>query len=669
MRLASLAAALLFAAPVWAQTTIYQQSFEDDDPSFTSSITCNDGDDDFFTRTDGSDIATSYEVTGVDGAFFFAAQDMDAAECAGTGNLPQRISFDDIDISGFENLSFAGLFAEDDDGTSNDWDDADFVHIKYRIDSDDDADLQNLLWFENDGSQFNSVPLEDTDFDGTGDGTEVTSAFAEFTKSIAGTGSTLDIVILISLDSGDEDIAIDNIRISGDEAAMPMPEIDVTPTSLAFGTVEVGMSSTLDVTINNTGDAALSISNVEVSGAGFSLASLVPTTVAAGGSETVTVRFEPASAGAASGTLTISSDDADEPSVQVSLSGTGEDPVTPEPEIDVDPLAVEFGTVQTGMTEQMMVTISNTGDAALTLTYGISGDGFSIVGGPATVEAGGSGTATIQFMPTVAGAASGTFTINSNDADEASVQVSLSGTGEEPATGECAYAFEAVSDNGTTLPSAGGQLRFTFQVDNSEGDAAAAVDLWAVVSSGEEDVYVRNPRSFSVPAGASYKAGFNQRVPASIADGAYTYTLMAGTFNAEDPAASETCGMEAFSVTKGDVNAAKASVVVRADDWTGMEILNAEITEAAFLVTDEEVRVGPNPTRGAATFGFALADDAEVSLALYDVRGRTVATVIDGALRAGVHTVDVSESLSPGVYMWRLVAGDRVETGRLTVVR
>ena len=105
MRLASLAAALLFAAPVWAQTTIYQQSFEDGDPSFTSSITCNDGDDDFFTRTDGSDIAASYEVTGVDGAFFFAAQDMDAAECAGTGNLPQRISFDDIDISGFENLS------------------------------------------------------------------------------------------------------------------------------------------------------------------------------------------------------------------------------------------------------------------------------------------------------------------------------------------------------------------------------------------------------------------------------------------------------------------------------------------------------------------------------------------------------------------------------------
>ena len=100
-----------------------------------------------------------------------------------------------------------------------------------------------------------------------------------------------------------------------------------------------------------------------------------------------------------------------------------------------------------------------------------------------------------------------------------------------------------------------------------------------------------------------------------------------------------------------------------------MEILNAEITEAAFLVADEEVRVGPNPTRGAATFGFALAEDAEVSLALYDVRGRTVATVIDGALRAGAHTVDVSESLSPGVYMWRLVAGDRVETGRLTVVR
>ncbi|HIL56698.1 MAG TPA: hypothetical protein EYG39_02175, partial [Rhodothermales bacterium] len=244
MRLASLAAALLFAAPVWAQTTIYQQSFEDGDPAYTTSTPeFTDGSEDFFTRTDFSDVAAGYEITGTVGSFVFAAQDID-----GEGAGPeQTVTFSGIDISGFQNLSFAGLFAEDDDGTNEDWDAPNFVHVDYQIDG---GGYQNLFWLENDGSTFNSAPFVDTDFDGTGDGAEITSALTEFTAAIAGTGSTLDLRITINLNDGDEDIAIDNIRISGDEAAMPMPEIDVTPTSLAFGTVEVGTSSTLDVTIN-----------------------------------------------------------------------------------------------------------------------------------------------------------------------------------------------------------------------------------------------------------------------------------------------------------------------------------------------------------------------------------------------------------------------------------
>jgi hypothetical protein len=54
---------------------------------------------------------------------------------------------------------------------------------------------------------------------------------------------------------------------------------------------------------------------------------------------------------------------------------------------------------------------------------------------------------------------------------------------------------------------------------------------------------------------------------------------------------------------------------------------------------------------------------------LYDVLGREVAAVA-AQLPAGPQRVGLDLSALPaGVYVWRLAAGARVETGRLTVAR
>lgn len=194
-------------------STIFVESFETDGNGtrYTTSVAeFSDGSSDFFIRTDGSDISGAYEVTGADGSFFFAAQDIDGE----VEDSEQTLSFSGIDIAGFTNLSFSALFAEDDSSDGNeDWDEPDFVTVEFQIDG---GGFQDLLAFENDGSQFNSAPLQDTDFDGTGDGTEVTDTFTEFVGAIAATGSTLDLRLTFDLDSGDEDIAVDNIQISDD---------------------------------------------------------------------------------------------------------------------------------------------------------------------------------------------------------------------------------------------------------------------------------------------------------------------------------------------------------------------------------------------------------------------------------------------------------------------
>ena len=197
--------------------TIFNESFETDGNGtrYTTSIgEFTDGAGDFFTRTDGSNIGSFYEVTGADGDFFFAGMDID-----GEGDdALQMLTVSGIDVAGFDDLSFSILLAEDDDGTNQDWDVSDFFKVEYQIDG---GGFQNLLAIESvpDGDDFNAVPAEDTDFDGNGDGTEVTDVFSTFTKSIAGTGTLLDLKLTWNFNAGDEDLAIDDIKVSGTAAA------------------------------------------------------------------------------------------------------------------------------------------------------------------------------------------------------------------------------------------------------------------------------------------------------------------------------------------------------------------------------------------------------------------------------------------------------------------
>lgn len=82
----------------------------------------------------------------------------------------------------------------------------------------------------------------------------------------------------------------------------------------------------------------------------------------------------------------------------------------------------------------------------------------------------------------------------------------------------------------------------------------------------------------------------------------------------------------------------------------------------------------PNPSRGRTTFAYDLPRESRVSLTVYDVLGRRVASVVDGEQEAGRHTLDWSASgLASGLYLWRIAvedaSGRRVEQRKLTLVR
>jgi hypothetical protein len=199
------------------------------------------------------------------------------------------------------------------------------------------------------------------------------------------------------------------------------------PSSLAFGSIQVGSKSSQPETLTNTGGAAVTISQATASGAGFSVSGLtLPITLATNQSVTFNAIFAPASAGAVSGALTIVSDAPDSP-LSIPLSGTG----LASGSLTANPTSLGFGSVQVGSKANLSETLTNQGASTITISQAnLTGAVFSVSGLtlPLTLTANQSVAFTATFAPTSAGAASGALTVVSN-ASNSPLSIPLSGTG------------------------------------------------------------------------------------------------------------------------------------------------------------------------------------------------------------------------------------------------
>lgn len=96
--------------------------------------------------------------------------------------------------------------------------------------------------------------------------------------------------------------------------------------NLAFGDVAVGSQRDLNFVISNTGNSPLTITGMTVSGglASHLTASFTTGAIAAGGTQTVNVRFQPTVAGNYSGTVTVNGDHTSGAnSIPISANATG----------------------------------------------------------------------------------------------------------------------------------------------------------------------------------------------------------------------------------------------------------------------------------------------------------------------------------------------------------
>ncbi|WP_224450535.1 Ig-like domain-containing protein [Haloprofundus salilacus] len=227
-----------------------------------------------------------------------------------------------------------------------------------------------------------------------------------------------------------------NVSIEG----LPPVEVTVTepvavpvvePTTRDFGDVEVGSSTDRFVQVTNEGTETLYLDSASITGTNadeFSILSGPQTNVYPGDSATIWLRFAPTSTGAKTATLEVET--YFEGTVTATLTGTSAGPA----KVDVSPTAVDFGDVEVGNTSTADVTVSNVGGSPLSFDgaqlSGTNAGMYTVTnGGTTTIAAGDSHTVTVEFAPTATGPTTATLELSTNDADDPTVDVALSGDG------------------------------------------------------------------------------------------------------------------------------------------------------------------------------------------------------------------------------------------------
>ena len=106
------------------------------------------------------------------------------------------------------------------------------------------------------------------------------------------------------------------------------------------------------------------------------------------------------------------------------------------------------------------------------------------------------------------------------------------------------------------------------------------------------------------------------------------------------------------------------------DQPTGVERIN-DILPPSFTLAQNF----PNPFNSGTLIHFGLPEKAEVELAVYNLLGQKVATLVSGVREAGQYTVqwnghdERGHILTSGVYLYRLRGGEQVETRKLLLLQ
>ena len=215
----------------------------------------------------------------------------------------------------------------------------------------------------------------------------------------------------------------------GSSPPPPAPVVAVSTPSLTFSQQNTGSTSAPQtVSLSNTGNATLDISNMGVGGANsgdFAQTSNCGNSLEAGNSCTISVTFTPSASGTRAASLAVTDNAGNSPQ-SVSLTGTA---VTPA--VALFPSSLSFGQENLNMTTPAQtVTFSNSGAASINiLNIGIATPYFAETNNcGSTLAAGANCAVHVTFTPQAAGPFSAQLVVN-DSASNSPQLCNLTGTG------------------------------------------------------------------------------------------------------------------------------------------------------------------------------------------------------------------------------------------------
>src|SRR5438874_515380 len=217
------------------------------------------------------------------------------------------------------------------------------------------------------------------------------------------------------------------VALSGTGAAVTS-QLSATPSSLSFGSVNVGASSFLGLALKNSGNSNVTISPATTTGTAYAATQGTPnSSIPPGQTASLNMPFAPSAAGNVAGSLSVTSDASNSPAT-IALSGTG---AAVTSQLSATPSSLSFGSVNLGGGSSLGVTLTNNGNSNVTISsVSTSGTGYSTSGvsANATLTPGQTATLNVTFAPTAAGSVAGSVAATSN-AGNSPTTISLSGSG------------------------------------------------------------------------------------------------------------------------------------------------------------------------------------------------------------------------------------------------
>lgn len=300
-----------------------------------------------------------------------------------------------------------------------------------------------------------------------------------------------------------------------------------------FGRVASGGSATKSFSVRNVGNSALSFAlAAPAAGSGFALVPggcTTTTTIAAGGSCTLTLIFSPTSTVAYNGSVQFSGTGTYNATITLKGQGTA---AGGSGTLSSSTTLLDFGVVPAGSLSSRTLTLTAAGAAVQVSTPQVLTSGFNAAHDcGATLAAGASCTVTVTFAPGSSGTSQGALLISSSSTN-ASQMILLAGSGgSAAATGTTSNTLAAAVAGDSSALTLTAQYRFPESVIGTSGSYflygtyagntyAFNGDAWVLVPSGAQpppfrtgiyaplDLPIANAADVRTLAGAQFYIGY-----------------------------------------------------------------------------------------------------------------------------------------------------------------